>query len=148
MQIVISSIIIAASIALFAYWFRYSCLLILSTQTTQDYTEEVAITSSLSVLEIQRRLEAGQSIPLNAALQAMEADFALVSRLLERVSGVEEHLSAAEQMLLRLDYRIMSLWARVTEKINPAQARQALLEQCAIISHFANAAGCAGGARG
>lgn len=148
MQIVISSIIIAASIALFAYWFRYSCLLILSTQTTQDYTEEVAITSRLSVLEIQSRLEAGQSMPLHSALQAMEADFALVNRLLERVPGVEEHLSAAEQMLLRLDYRIMSLWARVTEKINPAQARQALLEQCAIISHFANAAGCAGGARG
>lgn len=148
MQIVISSIIIAASVALFAYWFRYSCLLILSTQTTQDYTEEVAITSRLSVLEIQSQLEAGHSIPLSSTLRAMETDFELVNRLLERVPGVEEHLSAAEQMLLRLDYRIMSLWARATAKINPAQARQALLEQCAIISHFANAAGCAGGSRG
>lgn len=148
MQIVISSIIIAASLALFAYWFRYSCLLILSTQTSQDYTAVVAKASGLSVLDVQAQLEAGQAQNFGAALRAMKADFARVNQLLARVPGVEEHLSGAEQLLLKLDYRIMGMYASLTARTNPAQAREALLEQCAIVSHFANAAGCAGGLRG
>jgi hypothetical protein len=148
MQIVISGIIIAASFALFAYWFRYSCLLILSAQTTQDYAGVVAKASGLSVLEMQEQLEAGGSFDLSTVHRAMEADFAAVRRMLDQAPGIEEHLTSSEQFVLRLDYHLMRAWARLTARSSPEQARQALLEQCAIVSHFANAAGCAGVLRG
>lgn len=143
-EIVISGIIVAASLALFAYWFRYSCLLILSAQTTQDYAGVVAKASGLAVLDMQEQLESGEPFDLTAIRAAMEADFARVNQLLERVPEVSEHLSATERFVLRLDYRMMSAWSQLTAGRNPEQAREALLEQCAIVSHFANAAGCAG----
>ena len=35
---IISTLIIAVSAVLFLYWFRYTCVLILSTRTTRDYS--------------------------------------------------------------------------------------------------------------
>ena len=35
-------LIIVGSMLLFGYWFRYTCLLILSAKTTRDYAGEVA----------------------------------------------------------------------------------------------------------
>lgn len=148
MQIIISLIIIAASLVLFAYWFRYSCLLILSTQTTQDYTGVVAKASGLSLLEVQARLEAGERFEPDALQKAMQADYERIKRLLAKAPGIQAHLSVSEQLLLRLDYRIMQAFAWVVSRRSPLKAREALLEQCAILSHFANAAGCAGVLRG
>lgn len=148
MQIIISLIIIAASLVLFAYWFRYSCLLILSTQTTQDYTGVVAKASGLGLLETQARLEAGEIENLDAVLQAIHLDYERVKRLLAKAPGIEQHLSSSEQLLLRLDYQVMRFCALFAGRRNPLQARESLLEQCAILSHFANAAGCAGVLRG
>lgn len=144
MQVVISLLIIAASLVLFAYWFRYSCLLILSTQTTQDYTGVVAKASGMSLLDMQAQLEQGGGYDLAAVQRSMQADYQRVTRLLAKAPGLEAHLSASERIILRLDYRLMQLYARITARRHPDQAREALLEQCAILSHFANAAGCAG----
>lgn len=49
-----SIIIIAVSAALFVYWFRYSCVLILNTETIQNYAAEVAQSKELNFLEVQR----------------------------------------------------------------------------------------------
>lgn len=144
MQVFISLIIIAASLGLFAYWFRYSCLLILSAQTTQDYTGVVAKASGLSVLDLQQELESGAPIDLDRLQKALQKDYDRVRRLLHRASNLDEQLSPPERFLLSINYRLMSLYAQFTARRNPALARQALLEQCAILSHFANAAGCAG----
>ena len=38
-------LIIVGSMLLFGYWFRYTCLLILSAKTTRDYAGEVAAAS-------------------------------------------------------------------------------------------------------
>lgn len=148
MQVFISLIIIAASGVLFAYWFRYSCLLILSTHTTQDYTSVVARASGLGVLELQARLEAGEINNLDAILRAMNMDYERVKRLLAKAPGVQHHLPTTEQLLLRADYQLMRMCALFAGRRNPLAAREALLEQCAILSHFANAAGCAGVLRG
>jgi hypothetical protein len=44
------------SALLFAYWFRYACLLILSTNTAHDHTGTVAVANHLEFLEIQSQL--------------------------------------------------------------------------------------------
>jgi len=144
MQAVISLIIIVVSLALFAYWFRYSCLLILSAQTTQDYAGVVAKASGLSVLELQDELNSGQPVDLDQVQVALVQDYERVQRLLRRAHAIDDHLSAPERFMLQLDYRLMSVYARLTAAKRPEQARAALLEQCSILSHFANAAGASG----
>ena len=48
----------AGSVLLLGYWFRYTCLLILSAKTTRDFAGEVAEANQLSFLEVQARLRA------------------------------------------------------------------------------------------
>ena len=41
MDLLINAVLTASSVALFCYWFRYGCLLILAAETLRDYSEEV-----------------------------------------------------------------------------------------------------------
>ncbi len=50
---VLTVLIIAGSGFLFAYWFRYTCLLIVSAKTSRDYAAEVATANQLGFLEVQ-----------------------------------------------------------------------------------------------
>lgn len=52
-EMVASVLIMAVSIALLLYWFRYSCVLILSTRTTRDYSASVALANQLSFPEFR-----------------------------------------------------------------------------------------------
>ena len=40
-ELLATTIITLSSVALFGYWFRYTCLLILSARTTRDYAGAV-----------------------------------------------------------------------------------------------------------
>src|SRR5206468_9643729 len=57
------SVIIFFSVVLFAYWFRYSCLLILQNRTS--YNQEFALSSGLNFPVVQKRLKReGQNVDL------------------------------------------------------------------------------------
>lgn len=144
-EMVASIVIIAFSVALFAYWFRYSCILILRTRTSVDYATFVAKASSLSVLEIQRLLDgAPDSLDLTAFRDALELDYRIVNELLSRAPMVEEHLSTVEQAMLRIDFRMMSLWDGLSRRFLGGPSRAAVSEIASIVGCLANAAGSAG----
>ena len=52
-ELISTIVIMAGSVLLFGYWFRYTCLLILSARTTRDYAGAVATANQLSFLEVQ-----------------------------------------------------------------------------------------------
>ena len=52
-ELVTTVIITASSVLLFGYWFRYTCLLILSAKTTRDFAGQVAAANQLGFLEVQ-----------------------------------------------------------------------------------------------
>ena len=54
----ISAFFILVSLILLAYWFRYTCVLILSAKPACDYAAQVAVTNRLSFPRIQQTLEA------------------------------------------------------------------------------------------
>ena len=56
MDLLFNVIVSASSLALFFYWFRYGCLLILAAQTPHDYREEVANANRLSFREVRSLL--------------------------------------------------------------------------------------------
>jgi hypothetical protein len=45
-------VITAGSVLLFAYWFRYTCLLILSAKTAHDYAGDLALAKGLRIVEV------------------------------------------------------------------------------------------------
>ena len=48
----INTVLTASLVALFLYWFRYGCLLILAAETPRDYSENVARANQLSFPEV------------------------------------------------------------------------------------------------
>src|SRR5208337_4811907 len=79
-------VIMAGSILLFAYWFRYTCLLMLHARTPRDYATEVATVNQLSFASVQTQL-CDANVDLSGLREALDRDYALVTRLLNEVSG-------------------------------------------------------------
>ena len=55
-------LIVSVSMALFGYWFRYTCLLILSAKTIRDYAADVVAANALGCLEVRDALRAGAAL--------------------------------------------------------------------------------------
>jgi len=131
-------IITVSSMALFGYWFRYTCLLILSTKTAQDYAGEVAAANQLGFLEVRSQLQAS-SPNLDRLRDALDRDYAVLSGLLKQAGSLEQ--SAMEKWMLETDYRFLRSWYNTSRRFSPAAAARALDEMSQVIAHFANVMG-------
>ena len=138
-----STIIIIVSAALFVYWFRYSCVLILNTKTIQSYAADVARSRQLQFLEIQHSLESGGAMAYEDMRAGLRRDYDKISGLLR--SGIpqqnEEESDAyvLERAMLGMSFRWLNVQYAVASKFSERVARQALLEMSHIVEHHANA---------
>lgn len=130
-------VIMAGSVLLFAYWFRYTCLLMLHARTTRDYASEVAMANQLSFANIQTRLSEPNA-DLEGLRAALDSDYALVTRLLNEVAGGQ---SGIEERMLAFNYRLASVRYQVGQRFSVESARQALEEMSLVVAHFANSLG-------
>jgi hypothetical protein len=127
------------SVLLFGYWFRYTCMLILSTKTIRDHAGSMAAAHQLSFLQVQSQLRGSASANLGRLHDALDRDYAIVMRLLaQRPSSAQ---SGMESWMLQMNYRLMSNWAHVSSRFSPAAACRALDEMSQVVAHFANAMG-------
>lgn len=126
-------LILAFSLALFVYWFRYTVLLLLSEERVEGHTNVIG---QLSVLETREALrQAERDLPLDQLQRALDDDYRMLSYLLNHAAGMG--LRPLEHYLLVLDYRIMKGWYRVTRNTSAGQARRALDEMAGVLSHMA-----------
>ena len=133
-----SGLIIIASSALFLYWFRYSCLLLLAQKGSAGYALRVASNIQLSFPHVQ---EALQAIPQSAALDRLhdrlDQDYHLLTDLLRHPGG-----ESIEHRILAFDYKIMKAWYKLTSMNgNIGVAKYALNEMSSILGYFAGALG-------
>jgi hypothetical protein len=133
-------LIIAGSVLLFGYWFRYTCLLILSAKTTRDYAGEVARANQLSFLEVQAQLRAEDGVDLAGLNAALDRDFALVTYLIQNAAGGNAEFRVEDRML-QLNYRFTQFLFKSVGRFSPDMAKYALDEMSMVVSHFANAMG-------
>src|SRR5882672_4182669 len=127
-----SFLIVGASVLLFGYWFRYTCLLILSAKTAMDYTNEVAEANQLHFRSVQASLREG-TVESFAKLEAsLSRDYALLTYLLKHAASSEVGDDTIEQHMLKADYQVMRVWLRVSRVFWPAQARQAIEEMALV----------------
>lgn len=133
-------LIIIGSVLLFGYWFRYTCLLILSAKTTREYAGEVAAANHMSFLEVQALLREAGPVDLDQLSASLERDFTLVSNLIQNANGGNAEFRVEDRML-EMNYRSARLLFKVAGRFSPAVAKHALDEMSSVISHFADAMG-------
>src|SRR5579885_66323 len=99
-ELIATVIITTSSVALFAYWFRYTCLLILSTKTTRDYAMSVANANQLGFLQVQSLLRDAASAELDALRDSLDRDYKVLTYLLKHAANPSTGDAAIEKRML------------------------------------------------
>ena len=136
LQAIITVLMAAGSLLLLAYWFRYTCLLILTAQTSQAYAREMAAAYGLSFSETQGILRSGDPGKLDELQASLDRDFALLSCLKAKDSG-----SSIEDRMLRMNYEAARFRCRIAASFSRKVARQSLEEMSDVIAHMASSLG-------
>jgi hypothetical protein len=124
-----SIFIIAISVVLFAYWLRYSCVLLL--RSAQERVSQSALVDDrFSVSSVLERLKS--ECELDPLERALERDYRVLSYLINHAADLE--LMSVENRLLILNYRVMRIWSRMTRSLAPDQSRRALGEMASVLS--------------
>jgi hypothetical protein len=136
-------VILAGSILLFGYWFRYTCLLILSARTTRDYAGAVAKANQLSFPEVQSMLREHAVADLDRLKDSLDRDYKVLTYLLRHGANPSSGEDAVEKRMLQIHYRLMRSWFAVSRRLSPAAAYRAVDEMASVVAHFANSMGAA-----
>ena len=124
-----SIFIIAVSLVLLVYWFRYSCILLLRNAAEQTATPAAERDTRFACGDVLERLKTSDALdPLHSALNR---DYQMLTYLLQHAAGLE--LESFEDRMLVLDYKVMQLYYRATHAILPDQARMALTEMATVL---------------
>lgn len=137
----LSIIFITLSLALFAYWFRYSCLLILRTRTAEDFASDVARANGLSLEAVRGQIEAGDFSNSKQLYKLLERDYQIVTRMIDQMDSPAKEEGMVETHLLRLNFQVSRLCFRVSQALGLKGAASALEEMADTVSHFANSLG-------
>jgi hypothetical protein len=138
----VSILIIGVSLTLFLYWFRYTCVLILSAKTSRDYAAQIASANQLTFLETRDHLmDESSAAPLENIHRSLDRDYRLLTYLLRHGSSDGSPGRSLENRILMIDFRLMSIWYWLTRRVSSQRARYALLEMASIVSHLANTMG-------
>ena len=140
-ELIATVVITVGSVVLFAYWFRYTCLLILSAKTARDYTSDVACSNQLDFPEVQAQLKEGSAPDLDRLRAALDKDYRVVRQLLRYMPKAEEAPSPLETQMLAINYRLMGAWYQVSRHFSESSAARALNEMSMVVAHFANLMG-------
>lgn len=136
-ELIITVVITASSALLFGYWFRYTCLLILSAKTARDFAAEVATANQLGFLAVQSQLRES-SADVSGLRQALDRDYATLKNLLQQSA---DSSASVERQMLAIHYRITSVWFSATNRFSATAANKALQEMSMVVAHLANVMG-------
>jgi hypothetical protein len=133
------SVIIFFSVVLFAYWFRYSCLLILQNRSVANPAH--AISSGLTFPVVQKRLKGEEpSVDvLDQLRHDLSNDYRILCFLLR--CSADAGVDPVERRMLMMDYWVMQAWYSITRRAALPQASKALEEMSNIVSYFAYSVG-------
>jgi len=132
-----SFLIIGFSLLLLAYWFRYSCILLLRAHAERTVSASAVPDIRFCFAEVQAQLRTAEV--LDPLLLSLQRDHEILIYLLQHAAGLS--LESFEDRLLVLDYKVMQWWYRLTRVAAPRQARQALYEMASILNVLAQKMG-------
>src|SRR4051812_47630322 len=98
-ELLATSIITLSSVALFGYWFRYVCLMIVSTKTAQDYARQIAEANQLGFLGVRAALQS-DAADLDRLRDVLDRDYEVLAGLLKHASSGQ---SGMEKSMLNMN---------------------------------------------
>jgi|JI102314DRNA_FD_contig_31_4069289_length_519_multi_21_in_0_out_0_1 hypothetical protein len=139
---VTSVVIIILSLAMFVYWFRYSCILILESSWNEDQAQIIAAQNELSFSTIEDALAGAESAQaMDRVRDSLDRDLDRVLALLSNCPSVQEAGQSLECRMLMLDYRLMQAWYAVTRSTASPKAQHALREMALVVGYLAGECG-------
>jgi len=139
--LIASVFIITGSAFLFLYWFRYTCLILLSTRKVRNYERVVAEANGLTFVEARAQLARAETAGFAVIHQSLDKDYRVLTYLLRHAATYSPAEQSFKHAMLRLDYKLMSIWFYIARLVSGRLARHALLEMASVVSHLANAMG-------
>jgi hypothetical protein len=139
---VTSLVIIILSLAMFVYWFRYSCILILESNWSEEQAQVVALQNGLcfgSIEDSLARADTAQS--MDRVKDSLDRDLDRVLALLSKCPSVQETGHSLESRILMADYRFMTAWYAATRSIAGPKAQSALREMASVVGYLAGECG-------
>lgn len=137
----ISLLLITSSLALFAYWFRYSCALILRTRTAEDFASDVARANGLSFAAVRGQIEAGDTSNSSELFRLLQRDYEIVTGMMDRMDAAAKEQNMLENVLLRFNFQVSRLSFQASRALGLSSATSALEDMAETVSHFANTFG-------
>ncbi len=119
-----SVLIIAVSLVLLGYWFRYACILLLRANSERSDAQPCAFDEQPCAFDEQPEPD--------RLRQSLERDFRVLTYLCQHGAGLSDQ--SFEARLLIWDFRVMRFWCRITRSVAPQQARDALAEMAAVVA--------------
>jgi len=133
-----SAIIAVVSLALFCYWFRYMCHLIVAAGTPAGLAQETLLEIQLCFPEARMRLQHGTQ-ELGRLKQMLDHDYELLTGLRKRALNAQ----TMKLCMLALHYRLTALMYQLSRSVSDSAARNAVEEMSNVIAYLANVQGAA-----
>jgi len=131
--------VMVGSCALFAYWLRFVCLLIVTAKPAERHARKTAVEYGLRFGEIDKVLKRATPRDLTRLHAALNRDFLLLGRLLDRAET--RFAPVAEAIILSVNYWTMSAWCWATSLFAPRIARWSLKEMAIVVEYLAGTLG-------
>lgn len=123
------------------YWFRYTCLVILRTQTAKDYSRIVAEANGLTFLENGRRIERESRDTLDHIQRSLHRDYELLCSLLRHTTTAGRGSNTFQRLLLRADYFVLRTIYPIARVGSNSLTRYALIEMSSVVRYLAHCMG-------
>jgi len=137
-----SVVIIILSLAMFIYWFRYSCLLILDSRWSEEEAKAGAGSQDLGLAQLEVQLaRAVTAVDLDRVRKSLDRDLQTVQKMARNCRELQVGGASLESRLLMIDYRIMQVWFAVTRPFAGPKAQNALREMGQIVAYLAAESG-------
>jgi hypothetical protein len=137
-----SIVIIVVSVALFLYWFRYSCLLILESRFEEDEARPFASPEASAFALLEQRLAAASTpSELKHVRNTLDDDLRLIPSLTRDRQGDLSGIGSLESRLLLIDDRLMQFAFFCFQSFGVPKAPSALREMSRIIGYLATESG-------
>jgi|LNFM01.1.fsa_nt_gb hypothetical protein len=137
-----SIVIIILSMAMFVYWFRYSCLLILESRLSEEEAKQGGESQDPTVAWLEVQLaHASTPSELDRVRMSLDRDLRVVQNLARSCSELQVAGTSLESRLLMIDYRMMQVWFAATRPFAGPKAQNALREMSRIVGYLAAESG-------
>ncbi len=139
---VTSVVIIILSLAMFVYWFRYSCVLILESSWSEESAHAIVAQNGLSLGSVEESLAKAESaMAMDQVKDRLDRDLEQVLALLAKSPIVRETGQSLECRILMLDYQLMKAWYALTRSTAGPRAQKALREMALVVGYIAGECG-------